>query len=157
MARRKLQKRAFHEIDRGMLGGMLFGARKQRRLTQEDVARAIERDRPWLSDVETGKITHVSDDDLEALGSALQLSPDELVRARDRTTTRTYGAASATAAQRRLCQTCGRANASDASFCSNCGTRIPSEITCPDCARQNPAGANFCNSCGRQLGNDIAV
>ncbi len=157
MARRKLQKRAFHEIDRGMLGGMLFGARKQRRLTQEDVARAIERDRPWLSDVETGKITHVSDDDLEALGSALQLSPDELARARDRTTARTYGAAAATTAQRRLCPTCSRANAPDATFCSNCGTRIPPEITCPDCARQNPAGANFCNSCGRQLGSDVAV
>lgn len=157
MARRKLQKRAFHEIDRGMLGGMLFAARKQRRLTQEDVAHAIERDRPWLSDVETGKITHVSDDDLAALGNVLRLPQNEVVRARDRTTARTYAAAVATTAQRRLCPTCGRANAPDASFCSNCGTRMPSEITCPDCARQNPADANFCNSCGRQLGSGVAV
>ena len=59
MARRKLHKRAFGEIDRGTLGIFLFNARKRERLTQAQLAEVIGRDRPWLSDVETGKVTHV--------------------------------------------------------------------------------------------------
>ena len=55
VARRKLQKRAFINIDRGVLGGLIFNARRLHSLTQAEVAAAIGRDRPWLSDVETGQ------------------------------------------------------------------------------------------------------
>ena len=41
--RRKLQKRSFHEIERGALGAMLFSARKRKRLTQAQLADQIDR------------------------------------------------------------------------------------------------------------------
>ncbi len=156
MARRKLSKRAFNEIDRGMLGGLLFNARKQRRLTQAQLADAIGRDRPWLSDVETGKITHVPDDDLRALSTALDVNPTDLGRARDRTTGRSYANASVVVgAHERHCDACGRANPWDANFCANCGARLPEEVICPDCDRRNPGDANYCSHCGRTIGSPV--
>ena len=155
MARRKLHKRAFGEIDRGMLGALLFNARKQKRLTQADLARAIGRDRPWLSDVETGKITHVPDDDLHVLAQTLDLALDELLRARGRIAVRPYVAAAVGSTHQHYCTVCGRGNPWDANFCASCGARLPAESVCPDCGRPNPADANFCAYCGRLLRNGV--
>lgn len=152
MVRRKLHKRAFSEIDRGTLGILLFNARKQKRLTQAELAHAIGRDRPWLSDVETGKITHVPDDDLRALAEVLETGLEDLMRARDRTTVRTHPVTpSLPGAHERYCADCGRGNPWDASFCSSCGARLPAEIVCPECGRRNPGDASFCAYCGRPL------
>ena len=150
MARRKLQKRAFNDIDRGALGGLIFNARRLHSLTQAEVAAAIGRDRPWLSDVETGKITFVPDDDIRALADSLCLDAQQLSATRDNA--RTPLAAGGVALGRRLaCQVCGHSNPDDANFCSNCGTQVSAHVECPACGRLNEAPANFCTNCGRPL------
>ena len=156
MARRKLQKRAFNDIDRGALGGLIFNARRQHSLTQSDVAAAIGRDRPWLSDVETGKITFVPDDDLRALADALSLDAQQLASTRDNA--RTPLAVGAVAlGRRRACQVCGHLNPDDANFCSSCGTQVTADVECPACGRLNEAPANFCTNCGRPLRGRVAA
>ncbi|MCY3958743.1 MAG: zinc-ribbon domain-containing protein [Chloroflexi bacterium] len=150
VARRKLQKRAFNDIDRGALGGLIFNARRLHSLTQAEVAAAIGRDRPWLSDVETGKITFVPDEDIQALAQALSLDEQQLRTTRNNA--RTPLAAGAVALGRRLaCQVCGHSNPDDANFCSNCGTQVAADVECPACGRLNEAPANFCTHCGRPL------
>ncbi len=150
VARRKLQKRAFNDIDRGVLGGLIFNARRLHSLTQAEVAAAIGRDRPWLSDVETGKITFVPDDDIRALALALSLDEKQLTTTRDNA--RTPLAAGAVAFGRRLaCQVCGHSNPDDANFCSNCGTQVSADVECATCGRLNESSANFCTNCGRPL------
>jgi len=150
VARRKLQKRAFNDIDRGALGGLIFNARRLHSLTQAQVAVAIGRDRPWLSDVETGKITFVPDEDIGALAAILELDGDQLTTTRDNA--RADGAGEAVALGRRLaCQVCNHLNPADANFCSNCGTQVSADIQCTACGRRNEAQANFCTNCGRAL------
>ena len=150
MARRKLQKRAFNDIDRGALGGLIFNARRLHSLTQAEVSVAIGRDRPWLSDVETGKITFVPDDDIRALADTLSLDAQQLAATRDNA--RTPVAVGVAALRRRLaCQVCGHSNPDDANFCSNCGTQVSADVECPACGRLNEAPANFCTNCGRPL------
>ncbi len=149
VARRKLQKRAFNDIDRGALGGLIFNARRLRSLTQAQVAAAIGRDRPWLSDVETGKITYVPDDDIRALAETLGLDAGQLTTTRDGA--RAHLAVGVAAYSRRACQVCGHLNPDDANFCSACGTPIPADSKCSACGRQNEAMANFCTNCGRTL------
>ena len=157
-ARRKLHKRAFSEIDRGTLGSLLFNARKQKRFTQAELANGIGRDRPWLSDVETGKITHVPDDDLRSLAAVLDAALEDLVRARDRTAVRPYQLTSPVpGAHERHCASCGRSNPWDANFCSSCGVRLPAEIACSECSRRNPGDASFCAYCGRPLHTAVPV
>ena len=151
MAHRKLHKRAFGEIDRGALGSLLFNARKKKRLTQAQLAEVIGRDRPWLSDVETGKVTHVPDEDVHALAIALNMAVDDLVRARDRTAIRSPLAWVTERNHQRHCPECDRANLIDANFCANCGTQLPSEIVCTECQSRNPLDANFCAHCGQPV------
>jgi len=150
VARRKLQKRAFNDIDRGVLGGLIFNARRLHSLTQAEVAAAIGRDRPWLSDVETGKITFVPDDDIRALADTLSLDAQQLTTTRD--SARNPVAATTIAIGRRLaCQVCGHSNPDDANFCSNCGTQVSADVECLACGRLNEAPANYCTNCGRPL------
>ena len=150
VARRKLQKRAFNDIDRGALGGLIFNARRLHSFTQAEVAAAIGRDRPWLSDVETGKITFVPDDDIRALANALSLNAHQLATTRDNA--RTPSAGGAVAVGRRLaCQICGHLNPDDSNFCSNCGTQVSADVECPACGRHNESSANYCTNCGRKL------
>lgn len=150
VARRKLQKRAFNDIDRGAVGGLVFNARRLHSLTQAQVAAAIGRDRPWLSDVETGKITYVPDDDIRALAQTLDLDTGQLTAARDGARAR-LATGAALFSWRRACQVCGYLNPDDANFCSNCGTQAPADTECPACDRRNDALANFCANCGRAL------
>jgi len=159
VARRKLHKRAFAEIDRGALGTLVFNARKQRALTQAGLAQAIGRDRPWLSDVETGKITHVPDDDLAALAVALSLSPPDVRAAHERTAgrLRTEVPARLPAGPERQCPVCARISPPDANFCAHCGAALPHEIECGRCGRRNPATANFCAYCGRRMGAGLGA
>lgn len=150
VARRKLQKRAFNDIDRGALGGLIFNARRLHSLTQAEVAAAIGRDRPWLSDVETGKITFVPDDDIHALAVVLSLDAQHLTTTRD--SARTHLTTGTVALRRRLaCHVCGHSNPADANFCANCGTRVSPDVECPACGRLNEAPGNFCTNCGRPL------
>ncbi|MDE2869438.1 MAG: zinc-ribbon domain-containing protein [Chloroflexota bacterium] len=156
VARRKLQKRAFNDIDRGALGGLIFNARRLHSLTQAEVAAAIGRDRPWLSDVETGKITFVPDDDIRALAHTLSLDAQQLTTTRDNA--RSPVAAGVVAFGRRLaCQVCGHANPDDANFCSNCGTQVSADVECPACGRLNESPSNFCTNCGRPLRGQIEL
>ncbi len=150
MARRKLQKRAFSDIDRGAFGGLIFNARRLHSLTQAQVAAAIGRDRPWLSDVETGKITFVPDDDIAALAQTLDLEASQLAIARDGAQAR-LATVSPAFRWRRACQVCGHLSPDDANFCSQCGTQLPADTECPTCARLNDATANFCTNCGQAL------
>ena len=156
VVRRKLQKRSFHEIERGALGVMMFSARKRKRLTQAQLASQIDRDRPWVSDVETGKITHVPDEDLEAVAPVLDLEMGTLRRARARATPR---AVSATAppggTPDRDCGACGSANPWDANYCANCGTRLPPEMACPSCGRLILADSKFCAYCGESVASPL--
>lgn len=151
VARRKLQKRAFNDIDRGTFGGLIFTARRLHGLTQAQVATAIGRDRPWLSDVETGKITFVPDDDIQALSRTLNLDARQLISARDGAQSR-LGNATAAVNWRRACQICGHLNPDDANFCSNCGTPAPAKVECDACGGINDSMANFCMNCGRAFG-----
>jgi class 3 adenylate cyclase len=49
-----------------------------------------------------------------------------------------------------LCPSCKTANATDATFCEQCGSKL--ELVCPACnAAVNP-GARFCKKCGTALG-----
>ncbi len=150
MARRKLQKRSFDDIARGSFGGLIFAARKQHVLTQAQLAEKIERDRPWLSDVETGKITHVLDEDIRALAHALGLDVDQLLSARNRSSSR-LSPEPENIGMRQTCNTCGKSNPSTANFCSNCGEKLPENIECPACHLTNRSEANFCNGCGEPL------
>ncbi len=150
MARRRLQKRAFDDIDRGEFGGLIFNARRLHSLTQAQVTAAIGRDRPWLSDVETGKITYVPDDDIHALAQTLGLDTGQLTTARDGARVRLASGATAFG-RRRVCQVCGHPNPDDANFCSNCGTRVPANLECAACSRLNDALANYCTNCGCAL------
>lgn len=151
VARRKLQKRAFNDIDRGTFGGLIFTARRLNGLTQAQVATAIGRDRPWLSDVETGKITFVPEDDIQALSRALDLDPRQLTSARDGAQSR-LGHAAAGVNWRPACQICGHLNPDRANFCSNCGTQVPASIECDACGGINDSVANYCMNCGRAFG-----
>lgn len=150
MARRKLQKRSFSDIARGSFGGLVFAARKQHGLTQAQLAEKIDRDRPWLSDVETGKITHVLDEDIRALAQILGLDVYQLLGARNRSRSRLSPDPESNSV-RRTCNTCGKANPNTANFCSNCGGPLPADIECFTCHLTNSAEANFCNSCGEPL------
>ena len=48
------------------------------------------------------------------------------------------------------CSVCGTVNKSDATFCSNCGSRLgPGE--CPRCKAPAEPGARFCSACGARL------
>lgn len=154
MARRKLEKRSFADIDRGPLGGVVFEARKRLMLTQAGLASAIGRDRPWLSDVETGKVTHVPDDDLASLAGSLRLDLPELRELRDRLNSR-FGPAAASATVRdaiaKVCPTCGYRSELDARFCAHCGRSLPADVQCPQCGRLSMAEAHFCSRCGTAL------
>ena len=150
MARRKIQKRSFGDIARGSFGGLIFAARKQHGLTQAQLAEQIERDRPWLSDVETGKITHILDEDIRALAQTLGLDVDQLLGARNRSRSR-LSPEPENIGIRKTCDTCGKSNPSTANFCSNCGGQLPEEIECPACHLANGSDANFCNGCGDPL------
>lgn len=154
--RRKLQKRSFHEIERGALGAMLFSARKRKRLTQAQLAGQIDRDRPWVSDVETGKITHVPDEDLESVALILELEMGTLRRARARAVPRAAGTSAPPGGTAdRDCGVCGSSNPWDANYCANCGTRLPPETSCPSCSRLIRADSKYCAYCGEAVTNPL--
>ena len=150
VARRKLYKRAFSDIDRGVLGGLIFNARRLHSLTQAQVAAAIGRDRPWLSDVETGKIRHMPDEDVQALARTLGLDAGQLVIARDGAPARPVSS-SGVLGGHRACHQCGHLSPDDANFCSHCGTEVPADIKCQTCGQLSDVSANYCMNCGSAL------
>jgi class 3 adenylate cyclase/tetratricopeptide (TPR) repeat protein len=52
-------------------------------------------------------------------------------------------------AERYPCPACGRENAADQRFCTNCGTELLRR--CPTCSHTNPPGSRFCGNCGTTL------
>jgi hypothetical protein len=150
LAKRRSRKRSFAEIDRGPLGSAVFDARKRAGLTQAQLAVAIGRDRPWVSDLETAKITFVSGDDARGLAERLQFSRTELALLHSRT-----GASRRRSAAWRLpvgaCPACGSPREHGALYCGACGFSLPPEVKCPVCAHVNLSGAAFCTRCGDQL------
>jgi len=154
VARRKLLKRSFSEIDRGPLGGAVFDARKRLGMTQAQLAGSIGRDRPWLSDVETGKVTHVPDEDLALLASRLESDIELLKAARDQVNakfTPSQRPGERLTAFAKLCHSCGYGCDPDARFCANCGTQLPADVGCPRCGHLSAASANYCSCCGSSL------
>jgi hypothetical protein len=103
-----------------------------------------------LSDVETGKITHVLDEDIRALAHALGLDVDQLLSARNRSRSRLSPEPENTGI-RQTCNSCGKSNPTTANFCSNCGGTLPEDIECLACHLTNGSEANFCNGCGEPL------
>jgi hypothetical protein len=51
------------------------------------------------------------------------------------------------------CTNCGAALVPGASFCGDCGTKVPSSASCPKCQAAVAPGAKFCGQCGTALGN----
>ena len=154
MARRKLAKRSFADIDRGPLGGAIFEARKRREATQAQLAASIERDRPWLSDVETGKVTHVPDEDLANLAAFLRLNVASLKAARDSANSKSGPPRPAPPPVNlftRLCPECGYRGEADARYCAICGSELPPSVACSHCGRMCPVGTNYCGGCGKAL------
>ena len=154
MARRKLAKRSFADIDRGPLGGTIFEARKRRGATQAELAASIERDRPWLSDVETGKVTHVPDEDLAKVAAFLSLNLASLKTARDSVNSKSNSpgpAAPSVHSFTRLCMECGYRGEADARYCAICGSELPPSVACSHCGRLCPVGTNYCGGCGKAL------
>ncbi len=154
MARRKLEKRSFADIDRGPLGGAVFEARKRLRMTQAKLAASIERDRPWLSDVETGKVTHVPDKDLANLATFLRLNIASLKTARNSTNSK-FRSARPSAPLRNVvaktCMECGYRGEAEALYCASCGSKLPESVVCSHCGWLCLAGTNFCAGCGEAL------
>ena len=154
MARRQLVKRTFADIDRGPLGGAVFEARKRLKVTQAQLAGSIARDRPWLSDVETGKVTHVPDEDLTRLAGSLEMDYEFLREARDSTNSRLRASLTLTPLRNsvtKTCAECGYQGDADARYCASCGGELPHVIRCSHCARVTLADANFCPGCGEPL------
>lgn len=48
------------------------------------------------------------------------------------------------------CANCGKQIASDAKFCSNCGTPVNATKYCSNCGNKIEQGAKFCSKCGKQ-------
>lgn len=52
----------------------------------------------------------------------------------------------------KICSQCQSGNEASASFCFNCGSELPSQISsqkvCRDCGVENPQDARYCASCG---------
>ena len=153
MVRRKQKKRGYSEIDRGPLGAAIFQTRKQRRLTQMELANRLGRNRPWVSNVETGKVKILNEEDLVGLSAVLRISISSLRAAHDLTAaTQVVSVPGYTILQsNRNCLNCHHVVEPDASFCTHCGSGQPMQINCPACARPNNPGARFCARCGSQL------
>ena len=49
------------------------------------------------------------------------------------------------------CPSCGPRPESDATFCSHCGTRLPTGQACEGCGAALPPDGRFCESCGRKV------
>lgn len=52
------------------------------------------------------------------------------------------------------CDVCGHKNPKDAQFCSNCGSKIITEIKCPKCDKSLPKDSKFCHHCGEKVTGD---
>lgn len=153
MSKRKYRKRSFSEIDRGPFGAVVFDARKRRRLTQAEVAHAIGRDRPWVSDVETGKISDIADEDLEGMAVVLGFEVERLRWTRDSHSRmqdlRSIGYTVYVASK--SCLHCNHPAEADAKFCGSCGHKLALEVICGSCSRRNSPGSNFCVRCGSSI------
>ena len=153
MAKRKYRKRAFAEIDRGSLGTVIFSARRRIGLTQAQLAAAIGRDRPWVSDLETAKTTFISDEDAANIVARLPITEAELSVLRDggphhcsvrvRNTT--------IAAPVTNCAVCNCPLEPGAHYCGGCGVALTLDSICSVCGHPNIPVSAFCTQCGGQL------
>ena len=50
-----------------------------------------------------------------------------------------------------MCDVCGHKSPKGAQFCSNCGSKIVTEIKCTSCEKLLPKDAKFCHHCGTKV------
>lgn len=55
-----------------------------------------------------------------------------------------------------ICPKCGKPNPDTASYCNNCGTKLPTTIACPHCHQPISASDVFCPKCGKMVRDDMA-
>ena len=148
-----MRKRKYAEIDRGPLGTAVFQTRKQRRLTQGELAKRLGRNRPWISNVETGKVTNLQEEDLVGLAAVLNISISSLRAAHEMSAAPSVMGLPGYAVlqSNRHCGACHHLVEPDANYCTHCGAAQPMLVNCPACARPNNPGARFCGRCGAQL------
>ena len=154
MVKRRSTKRSFAEIDRGPLGAAIFTARKRVGLTQAQLATAIDRDRPWLSDLETAKLTFITDEDARNLAAHLPIESTELDSLRRGTGSRRRRSMQVGAWYPPVgfCPECRRPREPAAHFCGGCGITLPSDVVCSACGHPNASASAFCTQCGGHLG-----
>ena len=153
MARRKYHKRAFAEIDRGRLGTVIFSTRRRIGLTQAQLAAAIGRDRPWVSDLETAKITFISDEDAANIVARLPITEAELSVLRDggphNYSVRVRNTTIVTPVTN--CAVCNCPREPGAHYCGGCGVALIPDSICSVCGHPNTPASAFCTQCGGQL------
>ncbi len=154
--KRRSRKRSFAEIDRGPLGAAVFAARKRAGLTQAQLAAAIGRDRPWLSDLETAKLGFITDDDARNLVTHLPLRDAELDSLRHGTGNRPRRSLRTSSWYPPVgyCPGCGEPREPAARYCGGCGAPLPSDVLCSACGHPNASASAFCThtQCGNHLG-----
>ena len=132
----------------------MFAARKRAGLTQAQLATAIGRDRPWLSDLETARLTFITNDDARNLAANLPLDTDELdsLRRSGGNRHRRPLFTGAWYPPVGSCPECDRPREPAAQYCGGCGITLPSDIVCSACGHPNASASAFCTQCGLNLG-----
>ena len=131
----------------------MFTARKRAGLTQAQLAAAIGCDRPWLRDLETAKLTFITDDDACNLAARLPLETAELDSLRSGSGSRRRALLGGPwSPPIEYCTACGHPREPGARYCGACGIAMPSEIVCSTCGHPNASVSDFCTQCGGQLG-----
>ena len=154
LAKRKYRKRSFAEIDRGPLGTVIFAARRRIGLTQAQLAAAIGRDRPWISDLETAKITFINDEDAANIVARLPITEAELsLRRGGSPHYRSLRVRSTTVVSPPVtnCVVCNHPRELGAHYCGGCGVALALDSICSVCGRPNASTSAFCTQCGGQL------
>jgi hypothetical protein len=111
-------------------------------------------------DRETGKL---SDSDYEFLKAKYTTAALEALRGEEGARTNDVEAliaarvrslrsdTTATSLDRSSCDVCGPRPEPDAVFCSSCGRRLGSSVTCARCGAALLPGSRFCEGCGRPV------
>ena len=122
-------------------------------MTQQVLASRIGRDRPWLSNVETGKVKSLQEEDLVGLAAVLRMSISSLRAAHDMSASARLAETPGYTIWQSLshCRACSHAVERDLAFCTHCGVEQPLQVSCPSCAKPNNPSARFCGRCGSQL------
>ncbi|MGE0354606.1 MAG: zinc ribbon domain-containing protein [Gemmatimonadales bacterium] len=111
-------------------------------------------------DRETGKLSDVDYDTLKSRYTARAL---EAMRAEEGVAAaggadaveaaiaaRVQAIRTAESGEARMCPICGPRPEADAVFCSSCGNRLPTGVSCASCGAAMPPDGQFCEACGQK-------